>query len=117
MKTENTTNELFQKWMTKMKEICPDCQQIEPTKMALELIIPVKDTTVRVSVDFIDKYCYVDRHHLVEGKYEMPSYIAEKLKHFNPSQGGQYFVRPKTGGYGDMYDLLHKAVQILIELR
>ncbi|MCL2074108.1 MAG: PD-(D/E)XK nuclease family protein [Marinilabiliaceae bacterium] len=107
--------ELFQIWVTKIKEICPDCQQLEPTKMALELKIPVKDTTVRVSVDYNDQYCNVDRWHLEEGKQDLPHDIAEKLKRFSPSYGGQYFARPKTRGYDVMYDLLSETVQTLIE--
>ena len=111
---DSAEKEIFQDWQMFFKKNYPDCQEI--TTGGVGLVIPIKNTEVRVvaSIDGQQLYCQVDTQHLEDEK--LPQEVIEKVGNLLPRKSGNNTIwkyLPRYA-YDETYELMIKVIKILI---
>ena len=112
---DKAEKEIYRNWQEFLKTKYPKYQLVKEDRRA-GLIIPIKDTTVRVSVSCDGRlFCQVDMDH--KENENLPQGIEESVKRLLPlknnnNQIWQYLPRD---AYNDVYNLLLEVIEILVK--
>jgi hypothetical protein len=113
---EDSEKAIFREWNTNLIANYPKYEPVEG-EMIAGLIMPVKNTTVRVYISFEGQqlYCQIDMSHLKKPGKVMLKEIKQKTEHLLPRHGdsGQIWKYFPRYAYNDVYKCLMDVIEIL----